>query len=413
MEIWWFLYFLAIVSHLFIKNNKLLYLFTIGAVSTSDIYGIYIFGLTFTPYSLFSLLSFVCLIKKNLNYYKKIKVYFNNKFIKFIIYLVSLNIIIEIGFGAGNYLLYIRPVILIIQWLIIWLYYKTHFIQKESDISFICWTVTIFIGVIVLYQAYGFHFDLVRQSTTYEIHDTITFGGGVTRALGLSREPAHLSIVAILIIGVSFYLNNNKLNYLLLIIWICIGLVSETRSIIILSVTSPLIFLIMSINIKNLIKIIAIIFVISIYIFNYDRGSTVLSISSDMSTIIRYSSIFASLYYYINNYTSFLSIGESTILFCQRGYDIFNINQYCQLFQGAILNSSINHLIQVPYFINIYVFIYFLFSSSKINILLILIFLISGLIMFLWAYPAIGLMFLFAAIINSESSDEHNNLQRK
>lgn len=414
MIIWWFLYLIAAISPLLIRRNRLLYLFTIGAVSTSDAYGIYFLGATYTPFSIFTIVSLICLIKNNKIKYSDVIAYLNNRFLLCTVYLVVVNIIVGFIYDGNNYLLYIRPLILIIQWLIIWLYYisnKDKFSKKENDISFICLTITIYTAVIIIYQQYGFQFDLVRQSTTYEISDVITFGGGITRPLGLTREPAHLSIVAILVTGMAFYLK--RFEYKLLCLWIIIGLISETRSIVIFSIISPIIYLIFKINKNNLVKLIIIVGIISFYLIKTDRGISALEVTSDMSTQIRYGSIIASLNYYINNFYQFLPVGKSTILFCDVGYEYYDISQYCNLFEGAILNSTINHLIQAPFFINIFILICFFITSKLANKLLILIFLLSGMIMYAWAYPALGIMFLFAAILNIDINEKYNNLQRK
>lgn len=409
--IFWPIFFLySVISPLTVRYKKGIYLSSIGIISSADIYGIQLFDLSFIPFTFFILVQLIALLAVGFNYTSTKKYFFNNCFNKYIFAIIITSavssVLTKILFNEVNLLLFIRPIILVFQWLVIFGFYIKFIYSKNevvSDILVICWSITLFTFALILYQLYGYTWYLPVNSSTYQLNEIREFGWSA-RPAGLTREPAHLSVIALAVIGAVSSLNPIRYRSIMLIVftYLMIGFFSETRSIILLSFVSLFYYFLFISKIKRNIKIIllggsCIIFMITL--IYYGRLQTVFDVRSDESTLTRYGLLFVSAYYYLSNPWLFMGLEHAPTLFCASGQNFLDLNDICGIFDGALLNSTVSHLVSLPFFINFTITFLFYFKSDQISKFFIINFLISGLVLYQWAYPALGIYFLLATLV--------------
>lgn len=419
MSFWVIFFIISIISPLTIRYNKNLYLSSIGIISSADIYGMQIGDSTLPAFSFFILVQFLILIIAGINFKYIYKVLFNNYFNKYIfVNIITLGIstiFTSIYFSEVNPLLFIRPLVLVLQWAIILGFY-IKFIHCEEDIGadilVVCWSVALFTLALILYQLYGFKWHLPVNSSTYQLHEIKEFGWA-DRPSGLTREPAHLIVIALAIMSAISTLRPVKIKSIILtlITFSLIGFFSETRSIILLSALSFSFYLLIISEIKlnnKVIYIFASYILFFLILEHYSRLQTVLDIRSDESTLTRYGLLFVSAYYYIVNPWKFMGLENAPSLFCASGQNFLDLNEICGKFDGAILKSTVSYLVSLPFFINFILTILFYLKSDRESKFFIVNFLISGLVLYQWAYPALGIYFFLATLVTLSNSRKCN-----
>ncbi len=410
MLFWVIFFIISIISPLTIRYNKKIYLSAIGIISSADIYGVQIGDSTLPAFSFFIFVQFLILIRTGINFKSIYNAFFNNYFNKYIfVSVITLGIstsFTQLYFNEANPLLFIRPLILVLQWaVILGFYIKFIYCEEDigADILVVCWSVALFTLALILYQLYGFTWYVPVNSSTYQLHEIKEFGWA-DRPAGLTREPAHLTVIALAIMSSISTLSPVKIKSIILalITFSLIGFFSETRSIILLSALSFSFYLLFISEIKFN-KRVMLIFASCILFFfilvYYSRLQTVLDIRSDESTLTRYGLLFVSAYYYIVNPWIFMGLENAPILFCTSGQNFLDLNEICGKFDGAILNSTVSYLVSLPFFINFIVTILFYLKSDRVSKLFIINFLISGLVLYQWAYPVLGIYFFLASLV--------------
>lgn len=408
-----FLY--SIISPLTFRYKKGIYLSAIGIISSADIYGVQFGELTFIAFTFFISVQLIVLIIFGFNYAITYKLFLNNYFNKYVLVIIISaaisSALTKTYFNEANALLFIRPIILVLQWLVILGFYKK-FIYNEkevaSDVLVVCWSIALFTFILILYQLYGYTWHLPVNSSTYQLSEIREFGWS-TRPAGLTREPAHLTVIALAIISAVSSLKpiRDRSIVLLVFIFSMIGFFSETRSIILLSATSFFYYYIFISKIKFNKKIVLLsascIVFISVLIY-YGRLQSVLDVRSDESTLTRYGLLFVSVYYYLSNPWLFMGLEHAPILFCSSGQNFLDLNEICGKYDGVILNSTVSYLVSLPFFINFFVTIYFYLKSDCVSKFFIINFLISGLVLYQWAYPVLGIYFFLATLVTLSNS---------
>jgi len=419
MIFWALFYLFSIISPFTVRYGKKLYLSSIGIISSADIFGIQIGDFSFIAFTFFTFFQLIILLLFGFDYKSTYKIFINNYFNKYIILVIITSsistILTKIYFNEANFLLFIRPIILVIQWLIILGFY-IKFIYRSNevraDVLVVCWSITLFTLALVLYQLYGYTWYLPVNSSTYQLSEIREFGWSA-RPAGLTREPAHLTVIALAIISAVSSLKPIQHGSIVLLVFIysMIGFFSETRSIILLSVISFFYYFLFISKIKINKKIILLICSCIIFILAviyYGRLQTVLDVRSDESTLTRYGLLFVSAYYYLSNPWLLMGLEHAPILFCTAGENFLDLNEICGKFDGAILNSTISYLVSLPFFINFIVTISFYLKSDHVSKFFIINFLISGLVLYQWAYPVLGIYFFLATLVTLSNSKKCN-----
>ena len=417
--IFWTLFFLyAAFCPLTIKINKKIYLSGIGIIASADIFGIFINDITVIPFSFFVLVQLLILIYSGFSLEKYVKLFLNNGFNIFILSIISITALVVLLsyfiYKDTNFFLFIRPIILFFQWFVIFSFYLK-FIYKQDDLRrdllFICFSLIIFTLLVVLYQSYGFQWFMPVNSSTYQLSEIREFGQAM-RPAALTREPAHLTVVALTTLSAIYALNvKMRTIAILLVMIILVGYFSDTRSIILISLISFVYFYLFLSDLKIVNKLILSILIISLFYFSLlyiSRLDGIFNINTDESTFTRYGLIIASIYYYLNNPWDFIGIEHAPELFCASGYNFISLAEICGRYDGAILNSTISFLLALPFFINIILVLYFYFKKNIISKIFIYNFLLSGLVLYQWAYPIVGLYLFFVAIISLQYKKCHS-----
>jgi hypothetical protein len=409
--IFWSTFFLySIISPLTFRYKKGIYLSAIGIISSADIYGVQIVDFTFIAFTFFIFVQLMALLAFGFNYASTYKLFLNNYFNKYVLAIIIAaaisSVLTKTYFNEANTLLFIRPIILVLQWLVILGFYKKFiYIEKDvaGDVLVVCWSITLFTFVLILYQLYGYTWYLPVNSSTYQLSEIREFGWSA-RPAGLTREPAHLTVIALAIISAVSSLRPIRHKSIVLVVFAfsMIGFFSETRSIILLSVVSFFYYFlfISKVKLNKKITLLVVSFIIFIFaLIYYGRLQSVLDVRSDESTLTRYGLLFVSVYYYLSNPWLFMGLEHAPILFCASGQNFLDLNEICGKFDEAILNSTVSYLVSLPFFINFIVTIFFYLKSDQVSKFFIINFLISGLVLYQWAFPVLGIYFFLASLV--------------
>jgi hypothetical protein len=410
MIFWYLIIVIGFCAPFFIKYNPRFYIATLAVVISADVNGLQIFGRVFTGFSFFMLSHYVVFfLNKKYNiigFVKYVCKQFKSRGFSFLFY--SLVITLFVGayefltWKAINFLLIIKPLIMILQALLIGYFLNSNKtkIGKLPISASIALYVSLFNLAVILFQVYGYQWSLPVHSTTYGLEE-IRLSGDGSRAYGLSREPAHLVVLQMACL---FACINMKFFFKAMItaLWVCIAFLTDARSLmlgILILLISFAIFERNKLSVKHIVTIL-IALCGGYLLVNNERFHSILSITSDESTMIRYGLILSNFYSYIINPFSFFGLNNGVNLFCNSSEDILDLSTFICNYEDAILNWTSNFLTSIPYFILfIYTLFYFLISNFRDRLFIISI-MYSGLIFYIWSFPGVCLLTLMIAIIN-------------
>lgn len=411
MLLWIILYFFAFISALCYKKYPNFFIISGAIISTADMYGVRLFeDLTFTPFSLFAfIISIIFVINLRFYFLNFIKILSNNLFYYFIIgwiLLLFITFFSELILTDNNtpFSLVFRPLLVSMQWFFITVLYIIQSERCNNNIkrSFInlCYFVSFFTLFVVIYQLYGFDWVLPYSSSTYDFYGEMIFGGA-TRPNGLSREPAHLIVPCMAILSYLYKIRRYLDFFIIFILWILIGFYTETRSIQLLSILFVTLLILFDAKIRILNKfylIIIILLAATIYSAINERFISSFNIYSDESTSIRYSLLISSAYSFISDLSHFNGLASSSSNFCTSSYEFLEIENFlCGKYEGMILNSTLNFMVMLPYGLCILFIFYYIITCYRSSGIIIIAFLFSGIVLYQWAYPAVGLYILLNA----------------
>lgn len=410
MIFWYLIIIIASFSPFLVKKFPSLYLITLAIAVSSDINGINVNNKIFTGFSFF-VLSHILILITSLKYkFNEFKYYIKNQCkenaYKWLIFSLLISLIVglyeHIFWKDINILLIIKPFIMVIQSLIIGYFITKNILLTNKRIIQIALYISLFNLAIIVYQAYGPIWILPATSTTYGINEIRIFGDG-SRPYGLSREPAHLIILEMLCLISCINCSRNIYMILIAIIWGIIGIISDTR-VLLLGIILFCTTYILLIDKNKIIKISSIITlsILTIILINVnERFESILSINADESTFIRYGSILSILYYYLLNFNNFFGLNNGLILLCENHDNIINLNQSICAYKEGVINWTVNYLTSLPYFI-LYIFTFImLYKSDLTNKLLIIAILLSGMVFYIWSFPGTCMLLIIGYLLNT------------
>lgn len=316
----------------------------------------------------------------------------------FLIGLVSL-------FSAGpyNYSLYFKPPLVYFMWVAFSSVLIFNSYHRGFDVrSFLRKTVisiSTLTLIMVFWEGWGLTMEFPVSSSTYELFNSRTWGSGY-RPSGLTREPSHLIVIALFCAANSKFLRPHVLAFVL-VCWFLIALLTEARSVM-LGLGFWLIYLLISQRVFSLPIIFSIALgVLSLLVGDLDRLTSTFNVNSDESTHTRFGLIVAIVAWYADNWDMFNLFEDVVPSYCATG-EIFRVTEFvCAVYPTMILNSTLHLVTAVPLPVMLPLMATFVFSFRR-KAAAVIFFAISGMIFFVWAYPAVGLLILSSHLADVE-----------
>lgn len=365
-----------------------------------DVIGFDYYGLVISPIEVFIATVLFILIFKM----RKIKIkFFKADFIKFyffVIFIIFTTLLCDLVlFNKSDYFRYIfRPIFWIFSTFLIVQFYENE--EKLFNvIKLLPANLLLLTLLTTIFQLTLPVFSYYTLSSTYELDGFRTAGFAYGRALGPSREPAHLLPFALISVFYSRYFLSAMSQQLLIILgWILVGYLTDSRFIILaVPIFSMYIYYKSK---KDLSKYLMLLFMPFFLIISYNflpRLAGVFEIETDLSIAARLGSIIVMIYDYIKAPWQYFGLFEMSPNICSENVSSF-IVQACDSY-NPILNWTFSFALSLPFFITLFLMIFFTTYVNNKNRHLLISFYLSGIALYIQASPVIVIYILLSYLI--------------